>query len=196
MSEYGSICLNNTWMCLNMPEHGWILLNIPEYAWKCPNKLFCLCHRFSMCLIILDIWQNFEFASGIKYRSSHRRCDVKKVILKNFENVTGKHLCWSFSLTKLQAWGTATLLKNKLEKGVFLRNLQNFWENVLWRTSVKDCFYKYARVLNMPLYSYNNIISIVTNNIILEFLSAQFIHPDSTIFLISTRLNWYDITHP
>ena len=23
---------------------------------------------------------------------------------------------------------------------------------------MKDCFYKYARVLNMPLYSYNNII--------------------------------------
>ena len=32
---------------------------------------------------------------------------------------------------------------------------------------------KYARILNMPQYSYNNII------IILEFLSAQFVHPDA-----------------
>ena len=38
-SDYGSIRLNNAWICLNMPEHGWIFLNvpecmsIPEYAW-------------------------------------------------------------------------------------------------------------------------------------------------------------------
>ena len=27
--------------------------------------------------------------------SSHRRCFVKKVVLKNFANFTGKHLRWS-----------------------------------------------------------------------------------------------------
>ena len=36
--------------------------------------------------------------------------------------------------------------------------------------------YEYAKVLNMPRYSYNNIMVIVTI-ILLEFLSAQFIHP-------------------
>ena len=35
---------------------------------------------------------------------------------------------------------------------------------------------KYAKVLNMLQYSYNNIIIIVTV-IILEFLSARFVHP-------------------
>ena len=34
----------------------------------------------------------------------------------------------------------------------------------------------YARVLNMPQYSYNNIVIIVANVIILEFLSARFVH--------------------
>ena len=29
-------------------------------------------------------------------RSSHRRYSVKKGVLKNFANFTGKHLCWSF----------------------------------------------------------------------------------------------------
>ena len=39
---------------------------------------------------------------------------------------------------------------------------------------------KYARVLNMLQYSYNSItFIIVTNVIILEFLSAQFVHPDA-----------------
>ena len=35
---------------------------------------------------------------------------------------------------------------------------------------------KYAEVLNMPWYSYNNIIIIVTKIVILEFLPARFIH--------------------
>ena len=35
---------------------------------------------------------------------------------------------------------------------------------------------KYARVLNMLWYSYNNNIIIVTNAIILEFLLFQFVH--------------------
>ena len=37
------------------------------------------------------------------YGSSHRRYSVKKCILKNFANFTGKHLCWSLFFIKLQA---------------------------------------------------------------------------------------------
>ena len=54
---------------------------------------------FSVCFIILDIWQNFDYAPGIKY----------------------------------------------------------------------------ARVLSMLRYSYNNVIIIVTNVIMLEFFSARFV---------------------
>ena len=39
----------------------------------------------------------------------------------------------------------------------------------------------YARVFNMPQYSYNNIIIIVTNVIMLEFLSVWFIHPGALL---------------
>ena len=31
-------------------------------------------------------------------RSSHRRCSMKKVVLKNFATFTRKHLCWSLFL--------------------------------------------------------------------------------------------------
>ena len=37
------------------------------------------------------------------YRSSHHRCFCKKGVLKSFANFTGKHLCWSLFLIKLQA---------------------------------------------------------------------------------------------
>ena len=34
----------------------------------------------------------------------------------------------------------------------------------------------YSRVLNMPQYSYNNIIIVATNVVMLEFLSTWFVH--------------------
>ena len=47
-----------------------------------------------------------------------------------------------------------------------------------------------AMVLIMPRYSYNNIIIIVTNVIILEFFSARFVHPGALLpfYLFSTRV--------
>ena len=53
-------------------------------------------------------------------RSSHRSCSVKKSILKNFSNFSGKHLCWSLVLIKLQAFRPATLLKRDSNTGVIL----------------------------------------------------------------------------
>ena len=48
---------------------------------------------------------------------------------------------------------------------------------------------KYDRVLNMPWYSYNNIIIIVTNFVILEFLSPLIEHPGA---LQLTILSFFD----
>ena len=48
------------------------------------------------------------------FRSSHRRCSVKKGVLKNFANFTGKHLCWSPFWILLQVFRPATLLKKKI----------------------------------------------------------------------------------
>ena len=45
-----------------------------------------------------------------EFRSSHRRCSAKKVVLKNFAVFTRKHLYWSLFLIKLQAFRPTTLL--------------------------------------------------------------------------------------
>ena len=49
----------------------------------------------------------------------------------------------------------------------------------------------YAMVLNMRQYSYNNIIIIVTNVIILEFLAASFVHSGALLpsYLFLTRVS-------
>ena len=44
---------------------------------------------------------------------------MKKDIRKNCANFTGKYLCWSLFLIKLQAQGPATFLKRDSNTGVF-----------------------------------------------------------------------------
>ena len=47
-------------------------------------------------------------------------------VLKNFVIFTGKHLCWSLFLIKLQALRPAALLTRDSNTGVFLWILRNF----------------------------------------------------------------------
>ena len=42
------------------------------------------------------------------FRSSHWRCSVRKGVLRNFSEFSGKHLCQSLFLIKLQAETTAS----------------------------------------------------------------------------------------
>ena len=58
--------------------------------------------------------------STIISRSSHRRCSIKKAVLKNLAIFTGKHPCWNVFLIKLQNFRTATLLKGNSNAVVFL----------------------------------------------------------------------------
>ena len=46
----------------------------------------------------------------INAESSHWWCSVKKGVLKSLAKFTGKHLCWSLFLIKLQQIKSATLL--------------------------------------------------------------------------------------
>ena len=96
----------------------------------------------------MDAFRNLQGqnqSDTVTLRRSHRRCPVKKGFLKIFSNffanLTGKHLCWSLSLTKLQAFRTATLLKRESNRGIFLSNLQNVFEHLFKRTSANNCFW-------------------------------------------------------
>ena len=45
--------------------------------------------------------------------------------LEYFTNLSGKHLCWSLFLRKLQAWA-CNFIKRDSNTGVFLQNLEIF----------------------------------------------------------------------
>ena len=48
-------------------------------------------------------WDYSTIIFNLTNRSIHRRCSVKKGVLNNFANFTGKHICRSHFLLKLQA---------------------------------------------------------------------------------------------
>ena len=85
--------------------------------------LFYIIHNYILTLTILTQppEQNSEATAG--------------GVLKNFANSTGKHLCWSLFLKKLQAFRPTTLLKRDSYTGVFLWNLRNFEEDLFRKTS-------------------------------------------------------------
>ena len=66
-SDHGSICLNNTWICLDKPEHGWIFLNVPEYSWiNCSDYarvLNMLQYSYNNIIIFVTKFIRLEFLS-------------------------------------------------------------------------------------------------------------------------------------
>ena len=79
----------------------------------------------SFWCIALSYMENFSFDVGwtrqkptncisLIFRRSHRRCSVKKGVLKNFTKSIGKHLCQSLFLNKVAELRPATLLKKRL----------------------------------------------------------------------------------
>ena len=68
---------------------------------------------FSLEIFLQNISLQLFFQNtvgGLPFRSSDRRCSVRKGVLRNFAKFTGKHLCQSLCFKKLYA----TLLKKRL----------------------------------------------------------------------------------
>ena len=62
-----------------------------------------------------------------KVRSSHRRCSIRKGVLRNFAKFTGKHMCQSLFLNKVAGLRpTASLLKERLWRRCFPVNFTKF----------------------------------------------------------------------
>ena len=55
-----------------------------------------------------------------RFRSSHRRCSVKKGALRNFAKLTGKYLCQSLFFNKVAGLWPVTLLRKETLAQAFL----------------------------------------------------------------------------
>ena len=87
---------------------------------------------------IFDVQLHSKYAYGIvnyfckKLKSSHRRCSVRKGVLRNFSKFTGKHLCQSLFLIKLQT-----------QHSYFAVNFAKFLRTHFHRITLDDCFEKF-----------------------------------------------------
>ena len=81
-----------------------------------------------------------------QFRSSHKRCSMKKGVPRNFPKFIGKHLCQSLFFNKVASLRPATLLKKRDSgTGVFLCFLENFWEHLFYRAPPEECFCQFTR---------------------------------------------------
>ena len=58
--------------------------------------------------------------NNIALKSSHRRCSIRKAVLKNLAIIIEKYLCWNLLLINLQAYKPVTILQRDCNTGVFL----------------------------------------------------------------------------
>ena len=78
------------------------------------------------------------------YKSSHREVFCKKVVLRNFAKLTGKHLCQRLFFNKIAGLKSATLFKKRLWHRCFLVNFAKslrtpfFTEHLRWLVLLLD----------------------------------------------------------
>ena len=114
---------------------------------------------------------------------SHRRCFVKKRVLKNFINFKGKHLCWSFFLIKLQTLRCTTLSKRNSNTSVSCEICEIF-KNTYFKENLPPAASndKWQLLIQIFLLQINCHKSTVTNQLsflaLLIFLFVDFVQID------------------
>ena len=60
------------------------------------------------------------------FRRSHRRCSIKKAILKHFVTLTGKHLRRGLFFNKVAGHQACNFIKKRLQHRYYLANIRKF----------------------------------------------------------------------
>ena len=81
-----------------------------------PKKI----HKFTMACKIKGVLKTLSDIYDGAFRSSHRRCSVRKGVIRNFAKFAGKHLCQSLFFNKV------FLLKKRLWHRCFPVNFTKF----------------------------------------------------------------------
>ena len=74
-------------------------------------------------------------------RRIHQRCSLEKTSLKNFAIFTGKHLCRSLFLIKLQINFSINFIKKRLQHRCFSVNIDKFLITPILKNIWNGCFF-------------------------------------------------------
>ena len=109
------------------------LLLIPVQNWMATGHLDRMfCNSWNEKTVWLTKWSQ----RGI-YSSSRSQMLFGVGILKNFANFTGKHLCWSPFLIKLQAWN---FIKKRLQHRCFPAKFAKFLRTAFFKENLRWLF--------------------------------------------------------
>ena len=86
-----------------------------------------------------------------RFRSSHRRCSVKKGALKNFPKLTGKDLCQSLFFNKVAGLWPVTLLRKETLAQAFLCEFCEVLRTPFLHNTSRRLLLTFERVLNTLL---------------------------------------------
>ena len=118
---------------------------------------YCFCLHFSYLSIIYLLfiklikyarrnfvdWRVFQIQDN--YLEAAIGGALSKAVLKNFAIFTGKQLCWSHFLVKLQT-------EKRLQHRVFLCILRFFKQNLFWKISASGCFWLFFYYSNLFVF--------------------------------------------
>ena len=85
--------------------------------------------------------------SLLKYRSSHRRCSVRKCVVTNFTKFTGNHLCQGLYFKKVAGFRPATLFKKRVWHRYFPANIAKFLRTPFLQNTSGRLFLKIMQTL-------------------------------------------------
>ena len=105
------------WACnfIKSITHPWVFFTFFKvYKWyqtaqrTTQNELFCGLVDRRKVFSLISKWGNCRRFSSMQSRSNQQSCSMQRAVLKNSAIFTGKHLCWSIFLIKLQAFALFT----------------------------------------------------------------------------------------
>ena len=115
------------------------------YVISCLHLLYNIFTNLSPLWILLykyfSSWEILRNYSTI-FRSSHRRCSIKKAILKHFLIFTGKHLCRGLFFNKVAGHQVCNFIKKRLQHRDYLVNIGKFMRRPILKNGciVGKCF--------------------------------------------------------
>ena len=99
---------------------------------------------------ILDLFAIFKAIRAFVpiTRSSHQKCSIEIVVLKNFTKFTGKQLCQSLFFNNVADLRPAILLKRRFWHRCFPMSFVKFFITSFYRTPPDYCFYIKLTLVN------------------------------------------------
>ena len=148
-----------------------------------------ICGLWFFCIILENAAILRMFLISADWRSSRPEVFCKKGVLRNFAKFTGKHLCQSLFLIKLQASRPPTLSKKRLWHRCFPVNFAKFLRSPFYIEHLWWLLLWFYTSFKLRLNHFYDLVHIFQT-----YLTLLLCH--KWIFFICASATWFFFIHP